>query len=230
MDGQNDWFPNDQEGQRLLLLSLKTKLENYTTELELSATDISGAVTRSELFDYLVNQAAMLEDAKVAFNKAKETIIKGEIGEPAPTFPKIELPAPPTLTVGIIKQTRKLVRRIKEANGYTQAIGEDLGIVKPGSDGGSKESLVPALANRSLPGFMLETSFLKKGMGGLRLEYRYKGGDWQLATIALSSPVTYNIAPQTAGVAEQVEIRAIYMEKNATVGQYSPSYTLVIAP
>jgi hypothetical protein len=225
-----DYFPNDEEGQRRLLLSLKTKLENYETELQLTAADITGAVTRSELFDYLINQAALLEDGKTAFNKAKEIIIDGKIGEPVPTFPKIELPVPPTLTVGIIKQTRKLVRRIKEAEGYTDAIGKDLGIVKPDADGGSAENIVPALANRGVAGFGIETSFLKRGMDGLRLEYRHKGGSWQLATIALSSPVIYNITPQTPGFAEQLEIRAIYMKKNATFGQYSPSYTVVIAP
>jgi hypothetical protein len=105
-----------------------------------------------------------------------------------------------------------------------------LGIVKPDSDGIAPENLVPALANRSLPNFALETSFLKQGTDGLRIEYRQKGGNWQLATVALSSPVVYNITPQAAGTAEQIEIRAIYMEKNALVGQYSPSYTLVIAP
>jgi hypothetical protein len=230
MEEQREYFPTDQEGIRLLLLSLKTKLENYEAELGLTAADITGAVTRSELFDYLINNAAMLEDAKTAYNEAKNTIIRGEIGAPAPTFPKIELPPPPTMTVGIIKQTRKLVRRIKDAPGYTAAIGEDLGIVKPDSDGISPDDLVPMLANRSLQNFALETAFQKQGTDGLRIEYRYKSGDWQLATIALSSPVVYNITPQTAGVAEQIEIRAIYMKKNATVGQYSPSYTLVIAP
>lgn len=230
MNEDADYFPGDEEGQRLLLLSLKTKLENYETELGLTAADIAGAIQRSELFDYLINQAAMLEDAKVAFNQAKKTIISGEIGEPAPTLPKIELPLPPTITVGIIKQTRKLVRRIKEAPGYTQAIGEDLGIVRQSTGDGSTDNLVPALANRSLPNFTLETAFVKQGTDGLRIEYRHKGAGWQLATIALSSPVIYNVAPQTAGVAEQIEIRAIYMVKNSTVGQYSPSYTLVIAP
>lgn len=230
MEEERDYFPTDQEGIRLLLLSLKTKLENYTVPLGLTAADITGAVTRSELFDYLIDNAAMLEDGKQAFNQAKDAIINGEIGAPAPTFPVIDVPAPPTLTVGIIKQTRKLVRRIKEASGYTKAIGEDLGIVKPKSDGISPENLVPAFANRGVANFGIETSFLKQGTDGLRIEYRHKGGVWQLATIALSSPVVFNIAPQTAGAAEQIEIRAIYMKKNATVGQFSPSYTVVIAP
>lgn len=63
----------------------------------------------------------------------------------------------------------------------------------------------------------------------MRLEYRHKGGNWQLATIALSSPVVYNITPQAVNAAEQIEIRAIYMEKNAITGQYSPSHTVIIA-
>ena len=40
----------------------------------------------------------------------------------------------------------------------------------------------------------------------------------------------FNIVPTNAGEAEQIEIRAIFIEKNQNFGNYSPIYTAIIQP
>ena len=81
-----------------------------------------------------------------------------------------------------------------------------------------------------MPNFVLEVEFRKYGLDGLRVEFRYKNGDWQLAATLMSSPGVFNIEPTTPGNAQQIEIRAIFLEKNQPYGSFSPIYTAVIAP
>ena len=40
----------------------------------------------------------------------------------------------------------------------------------------------------------------------------------------------FNIVPTNAGEAEQIEIRAVFIEKNQNFGIFSPIYTVVIQP
>lgn len=230
-EDNKDYFPNDEEGIRQLLLSLKTKTPNYKTQLELSPAMLQAFADRSDLYEFMVDNSALLEDTKIAFNTAKNRVINGNPGETVPALPTINVPAPPVaLTVGIVKATRKDIAKMKLADGYTPEIGEDLGIVKTKSTGKPAEEFFPEVRLRTLQNYKIEATFQKRGMSALRFEFRRKGGAWQKSETALASPFVFEIAPANAGEAEQIEIRAIYLNKNTPFGEYSPTYSMVIAP
>ena len=88
----------------------------------------------------------------------------------------------------------------------------------------------PELHFRTLFDYQLEVTFAKKGMEGVRIEYRYKNGGWMQAIDTAQSPRVFKLTPQVAGAAEQVELRGMFLEKYQPVGDWSPVYTVLIAP
>ena len=105
-----------------------------------------------------------------------------------------------------------------------------LGIVSPDEAGLSPETTAPDVKFHTMPNFALEAEFRKYDLDALRVEFRHKGGNWQLAAILTSSPGVFNVVPNETGNAEQIEIRAIFIEKNQNFGIFSPIYTVVIQP
>lgn len=166
-------------------------------------------------------------------NDYADEIANGALNAPAPKEPTWALPAnpPPAVAPGIKRRYRETAAGIKAQKSiYTQADGELLGIVAPDEGGLAPEDTAPELKLFSMPNFALEVEFRKFGLDGLRVEYRYKNGTWKLAATLMSSPGVFNIEPTTPGNAEQIEIRAIFLEKNQPYGSFSPIYTAVIQP
>ncbi|HQU81711.1 MAG TPA: hypothetical protein PKY59_01210 [Pyrinomonadaceae bacterium] len=160
-------------------------------------------------------------------------IAGGALGSPALTMPAWALPdnLPNNVPPGIKARIREIAATIKAQKSiYTTADGELLGIIPPDEANRDPNDFTPDVKLRSLPNFALEAVCRLFGLDALRLEYRHKGGDWQYAATLTSNPGVFNIHPQVAGQAEQIEIRAVYIEKNEIYGNYSPSYAVVIQP
>jgi hypothetical protein len=228
---ETDYFPTDEAGIRQLLLSLKTKAPTYKVLLELTDAKLQEFSDRSDLYEFLIDYSELLDNTKVGFNTAKDIIVNGDPKASIPVLPSLTVPAPPVdLLVGIIKLTRKDIAKMKLASGYSPEIGEDIGFIKQKAAPASPDTFVPTLELLALIAYHIQVTFKRRGMSGLRIEFRRKGGEWQRAETAFASPFTFAISPATLGDAEQIEIRAIYMKGNETFGQYSPSYTISIAP
>lgn len=161
-----------------------------------------------------------------------EAIDTGDTGDPQPDLPTWALPANPPGNVlpGLKKRIRSIARQIKANPAYTRADGELLGIVSPEEAGLTPETTAPELKLRSMPNYAVETDFRKFGFDALRVEIRHKNGAWQLAAILTSSLGIFNVVPETAGDAEQIEARGIFLLKNQPFGNYSPTYNVVIQP
>lgn len=138
--------------------------------------------------------------------------------------------APAEVPPGIEFRTRKIARDIRNSMVYSVADGELLGIVSTGKPADDLTAMSPEFSLRTLANFELEATFKKLGMDALRFEFRYKGGNWQTAAVLLSSPGTFAVAPQTPGEAQQIEVRAFYIQKNNVVGNPSDAKSAFIAP
>lgn len=162
-----------------------------------------------------------------------EKIANGALSTPPPTDPAWVLPSHPPDNVppGIKARIREIAATIKAQKSiYTTADGELLGIIPPDEANRDPNDFTPDVKLRSLANFALEANCRLFGLDALRLEYRHKGGDWQYAATLTSNPGIFNIRPQVEGKAEQIEIRAVYIEKNEQYGNFSPSYTAIIQP
>ena len=162
-----------------------------------------------------------------------EGVRKGALGAPALSNPVWSLGTmPPTVAPGINARIREVANFIKAQKSiYTQADGELLGIVTLEETGRPENEYVPALKLGGESNYGTEADFRLMGTDALRVEYRFEGEtEWKLAAILTSSPGVFNIVPQTAGKAEMVQIRAVFIVDNQPFGEYSPIYSIVVKP
>lgn len=119
---------------------------------------------------------------------------------------------------------------IKGATDYAEADGEAMGIEGAEITPEDPSGLTVDFTAKTLANFELEVGFRKFGMSAVKFQFRYKGGQWQNAGFLVTSPGVLSIPPQVAGTGEQIELRAIYMQGNDEVGNYSDAKAAFIAP
>jgi len=160
-------------------------------------------------------------------------VSNGELNAPALSDPAWELAAdaPAGVKTGVKKRFREVAGFMKSQKSvYSEADGDLLGIVSAEESNLSPDGFTPDVKFHSMPNFALEAEFRKYGLDALRVEFRHKGGEWQLAATLTSSPGVFNINPTTAGITEQIELRCVFIVKNQPYGNYSPIYTAIIQP
>ena len=224
-------FPNTEPGINLLLQSLAANLGTYKSILPVLQADIDFIIAAAANFQYLINMAPQVSDAKESYTKFKDTYFNASVGDSAPsvpTFPIIAVPNP--ATVGLITETKAIVKRIKAAPGYTDVIGEALGLV----DGGSEttvDEITAALKLKALSNSRVEVSFSKQGQDAMRVEFKRKGeSNWTLADVFTSSPGIHDAPSVPPDEPESREYRGVLIKKNTAVGNVSPAYTVVTTP
>ena len=214
--------------------------ENFNTQLQVLAAKYgvsAGKITQTgkdaDWVKYWVPAKVGAKAQEKQLTDYADEIANGSLGNPQPAEPTWALPADPPVAVapGVKRRFREIAAFIKAQKSiYTQSDGELLGIVAPDEAGLSPETTAPDVKFHTMPNFALEAEFRKYGLDALRVEFRHKGGNWQLAAILTSSPGVFNVIPNEPGSAEQIEIRAIFIEKNQNFGNYSPIYTAIIQP
>ena len=195
--------------------------------------DMIAALTADNTWvqDWVNNKALARQQGK-QLTDYTEGVRKGKLGAPALSNPVWNLGAmPPTVPPGINDRIREVANFIKvQKSIYTIADGGLLGIVTAEEAKKPESEYVPALTLEIEPNYNTEAFFRLLGTDALQVEYRLKGGEWQIAATLTTSPGMFNIVPTVAGEAQAVEIRAIFIVNNKPFGQYSPTYSTVIKP
>lgn len=140
-------------------------------------------------------------------------------GKPIGSFPEpvVLEPVPPVVPDAPIERLRDLVVRIKRHKGYTDTIGEQLGIL--GSE-------VPALAPTIKPEITAKLvngrpvlNWAKNGLQAVELEVDRNTGTFVPLAVRLSPRYTDTAPPPTTPAVWRY--RAIYRKKDETVGEWS---------
>lgn len=232
MAEDRDWYPRSLDERADFHLNLANQADAFAAKYGWSAATVASIVADSTWYQYWAPGRAQIEQIGKQLTGYVATI-KGNdpsLDPPAPIDFKLSEEAPPEVPPGIEFRTRALRRETVNSSNYAVADGLLLGFQKPEAPGNDLTELAPELSLRTLSNFQIEATFSKKGTDAVRFEFRRKGGEWQLLGDKASSPATLQIPPQTAGQAEQVEIRAIFLKKYAPIGNYSATYATVIAP
>lgn len=216
-------------------------LKNFTANLTgamatkygVVAATLTQLTADSAWTDYWAAERSNVRDQGEQVTSFVDAVLNGALGSPAQSNPTYGLTAPiaPVVPPGVIKRIRQTVAGIKAQKSiYTPADGEFLGIVTADEVNTPEEDYTPDVKLRQLANYGLDADFRLYGLAALRVEFRYKNGPWQLAAFLTSSPGVFNVTPQTVGEAEQIEIRFVFIKDNINYGNYSPIYTVVIAP
>lgn len=230
MATNEDWLPIKPEEFAEWLENFNTKLPAFAAKYNISAAELGQLVRDLAWTQYWVQAKLQTEMQKKQINDYFDTITK-EPNEPQPAEPTLSLPpsTPDPVPPGMRKRVRDIAAKIKGQKAiYNQADGEVLGIV--GAAASRPENPRPTFELATLTNFSLQADYKKAGFKSIRFEYQHKGGAWQLAMIFTNSPGVFQVTPTVAGTAEQIFVRAIYLENNQPVGEYSDIKTALIAP
>ena len=115
------------------LNNLAIKIGGYQNTLGLSAGDVAQVTKDNALYAYTINLLNIIKQSQQNVTAYKELLkhaTKNQVIGAVPTMPVVPV-APAAAAAGIFDRTRALVQRIKKANNYSEAIGQDLNIIAP---------------------------------------------------------------------------------------------------
>ena len=232
MPGQQDYYPQKKADMPEWYQNFLAQLTLLQAKYGITNAQRSEIQADNDWIQYWIPAMFAIEQQKDAMNAYFDTILKGAEGSPSPSPVVIALPGgvPAEILPGARERVRDIARFIKGNPDYNPADGEALGIVASKETPQAPGSMTATFSVRTLAGFALEVTFTKQGQSAMRFEIRHKGGDWTFVTVLTTSPGTFAVTPATAGVAEQIEIRSILIEKNESVGNYSDTKNAFIAP
>ncbi len=127
---KNYYLPSDDSGKADLLDQFAAKLPKYSAALEISASDLASAQADVAAFRYAIKAQQQMQTNAQQWTAYKNLLRDGgPAGAAMPAVPALPTPAPAAVAPGIIDRFTALVVRLKNHKNYTDAIGQDLGVV-----------------------------------------------------------------------------------------------------
>lgn len=232
MGDSGEWYPSRRDKQRAMYANVLAKIENYQDAIaDLTDARVARIILMCRVYITVYDWLEQSEAALKGGYEFQKDLEKGDINEAVsalPPFPALALPA--EAFKGFVKEFRDEMGLLKKQKGYTRAIGEDLMIVAAAKEAQRPEDAKPAFEYAARQGFKLWVTGKMQGMGAVKFYYRRKGGsEWVFVAFLNKLPGEIQIPPAQAGVPEIGEIRAIYFDNNAEVGQFSTNTEVTLS-
>lgn len=225
------WWPGTMSDQATLMQNFLAKIPNYGTVLGMTAAQVTAAQGLCSAFIGAFNATEQCRASMAAMTQWRDEVFSGEpVGAAIPAPPVFPVVEEVAYTRGTIKQFFDVRDRILAAAGYTQAIGEDLGIIGPEVSRPAPGAIVPELRTETSTGYWVNLSGSMQGMDALKVEYSRDGGA-SFTTVAFltNTPGGFQITPQNPNQPEKGFVRAIYVKRNEEVGRYSANYPVTVS-
>jgi hypothetical protein len=235
-----DYLPKTDDALVAWFDNFQVKFIGYSTALGMVALQESVQADFGNL-QYVVALADRYRAESKERTAYKQVMRDGPIGTPTPAPPttaEVALGADP-VAPGIVPRLRALVQRIKTHPSYTIAMGQDLGIIGPGSgDGDGDVSLLSDPLPRPentvavvLPDSEVRLKWVKKTFDGVLVEsQRATETVWTQIGMDTSSPYLDSREPLVVGVPELRRYRLRYVKTDDPIGDYSDVITVTTVP
>jgi hypothetical protein len=201
-----------------------------TPPLNLSAAQIAAAEALCNAFIAAFNSTEQARQTMVAMTAWRTEVFFGEPeGNPAPAAPVFSAAETADYTLGVVNQFFALRDLIVASPGYTEAIGEDLGIVGTEVQPRPAGDVTPQLKAVPSNGYTVNISGSMQGMDAMRVEYAPKGGNFRTVAFLTNTPGGFQVSPTTPGAPESGHIRAVYIKRNEEFGNFSADYPVTLS-
>ena len=224
------WWPSAMPDQVVLMQNFSVKIANYVTVLGLTPAQQDAGEALCSGFISAFNAAEQCKATMIAMTRWRDEVFYGEpaggTAQPAPVFPVVSLNE---YTVGTVTEFFRLRDRIVASAGYTQAIGEDLGIVGATIIPPAPDTVTPDLKASTTGNYRVQISGSMQGADALRVEYAPSGGNFAPIAFLTNTPGTFQITPAEPNQPETGTIRAVYIKKNVEYGNYSANYPVTVS-
>jgi hypothetical protein len=197
------------------------------TLASITAGDVTQAGLNSTNVALCVNTVNNIREDAQEYTNVKNAMLYGDLNTALPTEPTATAwtPFADGSIAGLIAWYRMMANRIKADSGYTDAIGQDLGIVSTPDVPGATP---PVLDGEALPGYNNRVGWSRDGHQALRVRRR-RGSEVDFTEIAtdMNPPFMDNDAPLVAGQAEPREYQGAYVDNDAITTDWSATITVI---
>ncbi len=228
------YYPGRAAEQILWLENLRNKITTYQAALGLNGGQILIAIADARWLVYVLG--SWLPAVRAFAPSCTETALAAQIGTGASalvltTFTPPALPATvAAMNPGSLDRLFALVALMKDAPGYTPAIGQDLNLIGPEKSAPDLSTLQPALA-ATLSGNRVEIAWGWQGNSAyldlLELQVDRNDGKGYVALAFDTTPGYIDTAPFPATPAKWT-YRAIYRVADAQVGMWSLPVSIIV--
>lgn len=224
------WWPTSLADQLVLMQNFQTKIGGYGPALGLTVPQTTAAKDLCGAFITAFTFAEQSKQTMQAVTQWRDIVFSGTPeGDPAPLPPVFAVGSITPLTRGVVTQFFEFRDLVVALPNYTEAIGEDLGIV-----GAEKSSLIesdvaPDLKTSVSTGYWINISGSMQGMDAMRVEYARNGGQFAPVAFFTNTPGGFQITPNTPNQPEAGHVRAVFIKKNVEYGNYSPDYPVTVS-
>ncbi len=204
------------------------KLPNYQMALGLTLPQMDAVNADDEFMAFVMLSNEAAEGYKQGWTELKDATRKGTGNTPITSFPApTGMPMPPVTPVipGVEARFRALAAQIKTNPAYTQAMGEDLGIV---ADESTTTLTKPTLSLK-LVGTEPVVGFKKLSSDGIKL-YSKRGAETDFSFLAVDtrSPYVDNRPNLVPGTTEKRTYQAYFIVNDAVVGGVSDDISIKV--
>jgi hypothetical protein len=213
------------------LTNFGPKLTHYAVTLTLDPMEVTQTRLEIDYLIYMLNVRLPYERQTLAATVEFKNFMKD--GDAAAALPN-DLPGtaappayPPAVPGGILTRLRKLVQNIKTRPGYTETIGQDLGIIATGETT-APDAPTLALVNNKAGSVTLNWN--KAGWSGVRVQSRSNGGAWLDLGVDLYSPFVDTRPLAAPGQPENREYRAAYLDGDTQLNGFSQVLETAVIP
>ena len=226
------YFPHTEASRVIWINHFCIKFNAYGPGLGVGPDEIATTAKHLQYYVWLIQYwYVSVQQFALAATATKESMAMDESGIitalPVPVvFDNPPEPCPP----GILARLFKLIQRIKSSPNYTEAIGQDLGIIgSQAADTHAYPEGNPSIKRNTTQEYV-EIKFPKYHHTAVLIESRRNGSDWENVGVGQISPWNDERPLQTAGVPEVREYRLCWYENNKISGDFSPVIKITVGP
>lgn len=226
-----DYLPKSIGDLVVWYANFAAKIGGYAATFNLAAAEVTQVQADHATIQFVVNGQQIRQTDAQEWTRYRDLMLFAPLGAPTPPTPTPGNVGslPEGAQASIIPRLRRLVERIKAHPNYTEAIGEDLGIVPPKAQPGVAK---PDLKARAETAFRVRITFAMRRHPMIEIQSR-RGNETEFTTLAYdtASPYIDDRPPLNPEQSELREYRARYINKdNQPVGEWSDVVSVAAKP
>jgi hypothetical protein len=220
------FLPKDEPGKRKWLDNFAAKLPTYAATVGVTPAEVTQTTADAVFFDYVVGAHDQHTKTTRDWTAYKNAAATGNALGDLPTTPALGAPPAP-VPPNIFGRNSTLAARIKKHPAYTEAIGQDLGII--GAEQTVDYTSLKPVLNITLQAGHPIIGWRKQGMDSLELWVdRGDGKGSVFLAIDTIPDYTDTAALPAPGMSAVWKYRGVYREDDTQVGQWSDAIATTV--
>jgi uncharacterized protein YaiE (UPF0345 family) len=217
------FIPKDENGKLKWLNNYAAKLPTYATTVGVTAAEVTQTTADAAYFAFVVGAHNQHTKTTRDWTAYKTALRSGTVIGAMPTTPALGVP-PAAVPAGIFNRVSAMAARIKKHPAYTEAIGQDLGII------GAEQTIDPTtmkpVLELALQAGHPNVGWTKSGMDSLEIWVDRGTGTFAFLTIDTVPDYLDTAALPASGASAVWKYKAIYRLNDEQVGQWSDVATI----